>query len=106
MTFYYDNYGWLTATPNGRETDIIPPQEDTVNKANFVGTHWVLMPYTAPIIDTRPQQRAAIQAQLDANDRLTDTPRARREAALGITTYLASIDAKQVALRTELAALE
>lgn len=62
--------------------------------------------YTAPPApDTRPAQRDALQAQLSAIDAKSDTPRARREALLGNTTWLALLDAQASALRTQLGAI-
>ena len=59
MTYYYDNYGWLTATPNGRSTGITPPTETAELKANFTGIDWVLVPYVAPpvIVPSTPAVR-------------------------------------------------
>lgn len=47
--YYYDSYGWLTSQPiEGRSTDVAPPAETDTLKANWTGTHWVLVEYVAP----------------------------------------------------------
>lgn len=47
--YFYDTYGWLTATPNSeRTTTITPPEEAGGQRANWTGTGWVLAAYTAP----------------------------------------------------------
>lgn len=50
MTYYYDQYGWLTATilPE-RATDVPPPPTIPVGQAaNWTGHHWIVLPYTPP----------------------------------------------------------
>lgn len=44
--YEYDIYGWLvgpTESLYGRTTDIIPPEEDAIHKANFDGIQWRLL---------------------------------------------------------------
>lgn len=55
-----------------------------------------------PIINTRKEQ---IYKRLIEIDREGDSPRARREALLGNTTWLASLDAEAIKLRQELLSL-
>lgn len=47
--YHYDIYGWLTTEviPD-RSTDVPPPQETESLKANWTGSGWVLVEYTAP----------------------------------------------------------
>lgn len=50
-------------------------------------------------------RKAEILTRLAEIDALGDSPRARREALLGNTTWLASLDAEAATLRAELAVL-
>lgn len=53
--FYYTDYGWLTTSVNtDRSTNVQPPAEDAVKKANWTGSGWVLAAYTAPPPATAP----------------------------------------------------
>lgn len=55
-----------------------------------------------PIVPTR---RDKIIASLAEIDQKSDSPRARREAALGNTAWISSLNNQAIALRAELAAL-
>lgn len=47
--YYFDLFGWLTATPlEGRCTEVEPPIETEALKANWTGSEWVLREYTPP----------------------------------------------------------
>lgn len=52
-----------------------------------------------------PTPRDLIIDQLAEIDKKSDSPRARREALLGNTTWLATLDAQAAALRAQLSAL-
>ena len=107
MSYSYDSYGRLSATEiEGRTTELEPPQPADGKEPIWADTHWVLavLP-TPPAPDLRPAQRAAIQAQLDAIDVKSSSPRAIREVACGNTVWVKSLDAQAVALRAELAAI-
>lgn len=75
MTYYYDNYGWLSDTPiEGRSTDIVPMATEGNLKPNFTGHKWVLMEYSPPPVNVEPEltpierlekQLAELQSQLD-----------------------------------------
>ncbi|OGT54236.1 MAG: hypothetical protein A3E01_00165 [Gammaproteobacteria bacterium RIFCSPHIGHO2_12_FULL_63_22] len=56
-----------------------------------------------PIVPTRRDEIISALAEIDQK---SDSPRARREAALGNTTWLASLNTQALALRAELAALK
>lgn len=66
-------------------------------------THTVIEPLSPAPIDT--SRKSEIISRLATIDALGDSPRARREALLGNTTWLASLDAEAAALRAELATL-
>ena len=55
--YHYDIYGWFTAEviPD-RSTDVPPPQETESLKANWTGSGWVLVEYTAPPVLPAPTQ--------------------------------------------------
>ena len=55
MTYYFDQFGWLTYQPfAGRSTDKVPPTETQTLKANWTGLDWVLVTYTAPPVPVPP----------------------------------------------------
>ena len=50
MTYYYDIYGWLSATPiEGRSTEVVPMQPEGNKQPNFTGYEWILLAYYPPI---------------------------------------------------------
>lgn len=50
MTYYYDIYGWLSATPiEGRSTELAPMQPEGNKRPNFTGYEWILLAYYPPI---------------------------------------------------------
>lgn len=112
MRYFFDDYGWLCETgPDDRTTNVDPQfsGDRDVGKPypNCLGQNlgWVLADYVEPVIDSRPQQRAALLAQLVEIDAKSVAPRAQREAALGQTAYLLLLNAQANELRTELAKL-
>lgn len=49
MLYYYDNYGWLSATPiEGRSTEVVPMSPEGNKQPNFTGYTWILLEYTPP----------------------------------------------------------
>ena len=64
MIYYYDDYGWLTATPNGRSTELVPPTETSSKSANFTGKEWVLVKYVSPVSPVSPVVAAAVNPTL------------------------------------------
>ena len=111
--YSFDSYGWLSAEeiPN-RTTSIEPPQhgDKIVGEPypNFISPEqgWAMPNYSEPPVpDPKPAERSAILAQLANIDVQSESPRAKREAALGNVTWLASLDAQAAALRAQLKAL-
>ncbi len=105
--FYFDSHGWLA--PSGaldRSTGIDPEfvGDPVVGQPypNCIGKNmgWVLVPYDIPVTDTRPAQRAAIIAELDAVQ--TMNTRTLFETLGGDKTQWLKIKAKADALRDEL----
>lgn len=71
--------------------------------ADFVAAHH---PGAVKILDSQQNQRILeIKTRLTEIDTLGDSQRARREALLGNTIWLASLDAEATTLRAELAVL-
>jgi hypothetical protein len=109
--YSYDSYGWLSAQEiPGRTTTVDPPAhgDKVVGELypNYTGIEWVLVAYSEPVISTPENPRIAeIKAELAAIDAKSDSPRARREALLGNTAWLSSLDTQAAALRAELATL-
>lgn len=52
MSYYFDNFGWLSAEPiPGRNTEVVPPDPSEIpegSAANFTGYKWIILPYTPP----------------------------------------------------------
>lgn len=52
MTYYFDNWGWLTEDAiQGRSTEVAPPDPATIpegHRPNFTGHVWVVRQYVAP----------------------------------------------------------
>lgn len=63
----------------------------------------VLLP--TPVINNADIRKQDILARLSEIDRLSDTPRARREALLSNTAWLSSLDTEAAALRVEFSTL-
>lgn len=108
MNYYFDNNGWLSdAEIHDRSTDIIPPEHGikVVGQPypNWTGEAWAMVPYAKSV--QANNRRPEIISRLAEIDRLGDSPRARREALLGNTTWLASLDSEAATLRAELAGL-
>ena len=76
MIYYYDIYGWLSATPiEGRSTEVVPMQPEGNKRPNFTGYEWILLTYYPPIplpptVPPPSAQQNAEQANaiLDATD--------------------------------------
>ncbi len=108
MTYFYDNYGWLS--DSGRATSIDPKFKGSpvVGELypNFSGIEWQLCVYAEPPApDMRPARREAILAELAKIDADTTKPRTLRELSIGVQAtidWVAAQDAKAVALRAEL----
>lgn len=76
MTYYFDNYGWLSDTPiEGRSTDVVPMAAEGNLIPNFTGHKWILMQYSPPPVYVEPEltpiekleaQLADLQAQIEA----------------------------------------
>ena len=94
--FYFDTYGWLTATPNPeRSTNIAPPAEGGGQRANWTGTGWVLATYIAPVAPTTPTA-PAIVTTLAFRNRFTQAEKVTIEiACLDVPT--AAMPARQQA---------
>ena len=60
MIYYYDTYGWLSATPiEGRSTEIVPMQPQGNKRPNFTGHAWILLEYYSPVPITPPPTSAS-----------------------------------------------
>ena len=60
MIYYYDTYGWLSATPiEGRSTEIVPMQPEGNKRPNFTGYDWILLEYYSPVPITPPPASAS-----------------------------------------------
>ena len=69
MLYYYDIYGWLSATPiEGRSTEVVPMQPEGNKQPNFTGYTWILLEYTPP-----PPPTSASENQATANAILAST---------------------------------
>ena len=69
MLYYYDNYGWLSATPiEGRSTEVVPMQPEGNKQPNFTGYTWILLEYYPP-----PPPPSASENQATANAILAST---------------------------------
>ena len=69
MLYYYDKYGWLSATPiEGRSTEVVPMQPEGNKQPNFTGYTWILLEYTPP-----PPPTSASENQATANAILAST---------------------------------
>lgn len=112
MPYSFDSWGWLSLTeiPN-RTTEIEPPQhgERIVGQPypNFISPTdgWTMATYYEPPTPPVVNPKLAILAQLAEIDAKSDSPRARREALLGNTTWLNELDGQAYVLRTQLGKL-
>ena len=69
MLYYYDNYGWLSATPiEGRSTEVVPMQPEGNKRPNFTGYTWILLEYTPPVVASASENQATANAILASTD--------------------------------------
>jgi len=60
MLYYYDIYGWLSATPiEGRSTKVVPMQPEGNKIPNFTGYTWILLEYVPPPPPTSASENQA-----------------------------------------------
>ena len=69
MLYYYDIYGWLSATPiEGRSTEVVPMQPEGNKQPNFTGYTWILLEYTPPPVTPASENQATANAILASTD--------------------------------------
>lgn len=69
MLYYYDIYGWLSATPiEGRSTKVVPMQPEGNKIPNFTGYTWILLEYVPPVVATASENQATATGILSATD--------------------------------------
>lgn len=70
MLYYYDTYGWLSATPiEGRSTEVVPMSPEGNKQPNFTGYTWILLEYVPPPAPATASENAATaNAILSATD--------------------------------------
>ena len=100
MSYYFDNYGWLTSEVlPGRSTDV-PPQEDIPEgkAANWTGHGWLVINYSAPPVYD-PVTEAKIYSQVEWLRRFTANERIAIRAAAAanplLDDYIKLMDATQ-----------
>ena len=69
MLYYYDNYGWLSATPIvGRSTEVVPMAAEGNMKPNFTGYKWMLTEYVEPSVAFAFENKATATDILASTD--------------------------------------
>jgi hypothetical protein len=89
MTYYFDQWGWLTAEVlPGRTTEVVPPENTPEGKAaNWTGHAWVVINYSAPPVST-PEPVSRIFTQVEWLRRFTSTERINIRAAAAVNPVL------------------
>lgn len=113
--YAFDAYGFYTGTvekSDSNATDIQPPECESGKLPRFVDGAWVCDIKDWEDIWAAERLAAAETATRSAKDkakerlaeidRLSDSPRARREAMLGDTSWMKSLNAEAAKLRSQL----
>lgn len=100
MSYYFDNFGWLSGDPiPGRSTEVVPPDPSEIPEgyaANFTGHTWIVIPYTPPP-PPDPNEPSRIIG-FHVNDYMDQKAAERRYKSIGsAVSFLSSSNTKYAA---------